>query len=253
MKVSGLLRHIDTFAPFSIAEDWDNSGLLVGSYDAEVDRIAVTLDAVTEAVILAREKDCNVLVCHHPIIFRPVKNILDDNEQGRTIREALKRNVNIIAVHTNWDKTQGGVNDTLAALIGLNNTEPLDAFGVRGIFSPKMTLQKFSKHVKNSWGLSHFDVYTNRQPEKISRVSICGGSGGEFWRSAKAKGSDIFITADMKYHDISDAVNDGLTLAICDHGEMERASIPALAGKIEGCGIGTVIIETRALPTITRI
>ena len=251
MKISGLLRHIDTFAPFSLAEDWDNSGLLIGSLDDEVKRIGVCLDAVTEAIKSADSKDCNVLVCHHPLIFRPVRNITDQNEQGRAIREALKQNINIIAVHTNWDKAKGGVNDILSNLIGLTNVEPLDDFGVKGILSPKMTLQKFVKHVKNSWGLSRLDIFTKKAPEKIFRVSLCGGSGGEFCRSAK--GSDIYITADMKYHEISDAVNDGMTIALCDHGEMERASIPSLASKIEGCGIGTVIIDVKAMPTMTRI
>ena len=252
MKVSGLLRHIDTFAPFSLAEEWDNSGLLIGNNDDEIKRIAVCLDAVSDSVIEAEEMGCNVLVTHHPLIFRPVKKITADTEQGRAIIEAVRRNISIIAVHTNWDKAGGGVNDTLGALIGLKNIETLGTFGVWGVISPKMKARDFAKHVKSSWHLSHIDVYTNNN-KPVSRVALCGGSGSEFWRSAKEIGADMYITADMKYHEISDAVNEGLSIALCEHGEMERASISQLAHKLEGCGIETVILDVKALPTLTRI
>lgn len=252
MNVSGLLRHIDTFAPFELAEEWDNSGLIVGDYSAEVKRIAVCLDAVTQAVISADELGCNVLVAHHPLIFRPVKNITLNTEQGRTIFEAARRNISIIAAHTNWDKTAGGVNDILAALIGLKSTEALSSFGVYGSIIPKMKLKTFAEHVKSSWGLSHIDIFPGAN-KTVSRVALCGGSGAEFWRSAKRVGADVYITADMKYHEISDAVNDGLSVALCDHGEMERVSVSQLAHKLEGCGIETVILDVKALPPIMRI
>ena len=85
--------------------------MLIGCYGSDVKRIGVCLDAVSEAVIEADNQGCNVLVTHHPLIFRPLKNITDNDEQGRTIIEAVKRNVAIIASHTNWDKAYGGVND----------------------------------------------------------------------------------------------------------------------------------------------
>lgn len=253
MKVSGLLRHIDTFAPFSLAEEWDNSGLLVGNYDDEIKRIGVCLDVVSETVIEAEELGCNVIVAHHPLIFRPVKNITDQTEQGRTILEAVRRNVSIIAAHTNWDKAKGGVNDTLSVLIHLKNVESLGDFGVWGILSPRMKLKQFAEHVKSSWNLSRLDIYTKNRPVSVSRVALCGGSGAEFWQSAKAIGADVYVTADMKYHELSDAVNDGMTIALCNHGEMERASVSQLAVKLEGCGIETVMIDVKALPQILRI
>ncbi|MBQ7169735.1 MAG: Nif3-like dinuclear metal center hexameric protein [Synergistaceae bacterium] len=252
MKISGLLRHIDTFAPFSLAEEWDNSGLLVGNQDDEIKRIGVCLDAVSEAVIEAEELGCNVIVAHHPLIFRPARNITADTEQGRTIFEAVRRNINIIATHTNWDKAAGGVNDILAALIGLKHPESLGTFGVWGVVSPRMKLKNFAEHVKSSWGLSHIGIYT-KSSKPVSRAALCGGSGAEFWRSAKAAGADIYITADMKYHEISDAVNEGLSIALCEHGEMERVSISQLAHKLEGCGIETVILDVKALPPLIRI
>ncbi len=251
MKIRELVAHIDSFAPFALAEEWDNSGLLVGSLDAEVGRVAVCLDAVSSAVLEAEKRGCNTLVCHHPVIFRGVKSITDSSEQGRTIQEAIRRNISIIAAHTNWDKAPGGVNDTLAALLGLKDTQPLDDLGVVGVLPDGMYRPAFLEHVKASWGLTGIDCYG--QPAKISRVALCGGSGSEFWRAAKNLKADIYLTADMKYHELSDAVNEGLAIGLINHGEMERASIPELARKISLGGFKTEILDVKALPEPLRI
>ena len=251
MKIRELLAHIDSFAPFSLAEEWDNPGLLVGSLNAEVGKAGVCLDAVSSAVIEAEKFGCNTLVCHHPLIFRGVKSITDSSEQGRTIQEAIRRNVNIIAAHTNWDKAPGGVNDTLAVLLGLRDIEPLDELGVVGVLPAGMFRPAFLEHVKASWGLTHIDCYG--QPAKISRVALCGGSGSEFWRAAKRYKADIYLTADMKYHELSDAVNEGLAIGLINHGEMERASLPELARKISLGGVETELLDVKALPEPLRI
>ncbi len=251
MKIRELLEHIDTFAPFCLAEDWDNSGLLVGSADAEVRKVGVCLDAVSRAVVSAEEHSCDVIVSHHPVIFRAVKSITDISEQGRAILEAIRRNISIIAAHTNWDKAPGGVNDTLAALLGLKDTQPLDELGVCGKLPAAMFRPAFLEHVKASWGLTHIDYYG--QPAKISRVALCGGSGAEFWRAAKKLKADIYLTADMKYHELSDAVNEGLAIGLINHGEMERAAIPELARKISLGGFETQILDVKALPEPMRI
>ena len=253
MKVKDLLNHIDTFAPFALSEEWDNPGLMIGSYDAEVSRIAICLDAVSEAVMLAHENNCNVLLCHHPLIFRGVKKINLDSEFGRTVRAAIMNDINIIAAHTNWDKADGGVNDTLANLLGLRECERLDDFGVIGKMPEKMKSEKFFAHVKSSWNLSHIDIYTQSMPEYISRVALCGGSGSSFWHSALRHKADVYITADMKYHELIDATREGLTIANLNHGEMERASLPELAKRISECGTETVILNVNALNEPIRI
>ncbi len=253
MKVRDLLNHIDTFAPFALSEEWDNPGLMIGSYEADVSRVAVCLDAVSEAVVSAHENNCNVLLCHHPLIFRGVKKIDVDSEFGRTLSAAIRYGVNIIAAHTNWDKAEGGVNDTLASLLGLMKTEPLDEFGLSGIMREKMKPDEFFAHVKTSWHLTHIDIYTQDMPEYISRVSLCGGSGSSFWHSALNHKADVYITADMKYHELIDASRDGLTIANINHGEMERVSLPELARKVSESGIETVNLNINALTEPIRI
>ena len=254
MKVHELLKHIDTFAPFSLAEDWDNSGLMVGSYNAEISRVGVCLDAIADAVILASEMGCDVLLCHHPLIFRPLKQINTDDETGRTIYEALTLRVNIIAAHTNWDSADEGVNFTLAELLKLSGVEKLEGFGVVGEV-PAMATNDFLACVKKSWGLSRLDFFTGRTktPEKISRVALCGGSGAEFWRAAKNTRADVYITADMKYHELIDATHAGLNIILVEHGEMERASLPKLAEKVSACGIDVSLLDVKALPAPLRL
>lgn len=249
MRVRELLEHIDGFAPFDLAEDWDNPGLISGSFDEEITKIAVCLDATSRAVIEAEARGCNVLVTHHPLIFRPVKSINDNSEQGRTLIEAIRRDVNIIAAHTNWDKAPGGVNDTLAHLLGLNDIEALGDFGVIGELKRAMKPEVFAKHVKSSWNLTHIEIYG--ECKRVKNVALCGGSGAEFWRKALSMKAEVYLTADMKYHELADAVNEGLMIGLIDHGEMERASIPELARRISECGAETVIIDVRALPSPT--
>ena len=247
MKVKDLINYIDTFAPFALAEEWDNSGLQVGSYRAEVKRVAICLDAVPEAVIEASEKNCEVLLCHHPLMFRAIKKINISSDPGRTIYAALTRNVNILAEHTNWDKADCGVNATLAELIGLVDCKPLDVFGVIGKLPNEIETEKFLERVKKSWGLSRLDFYSEEMPEKISRVALCGGSGADLWRVADNRHVDIYLTADMKYHELIDATRTGLSIGLCEHGEMERASLPKLAEKISESGLETVILDIKAL------
>ena len=251
MKVRDLLAHIDSFAPFSLAEEWDNSGLQVGTLTADISKIAVCLDATVKAVSEASAQGCNVLLTHHPLIFRPMKRVSDESEQGRTVIEAVKCEVNIIAAHTNWDKAPGGVNDTLAALLGLRDIEPLGDFGLVGRLKAALSPDELLNRVKVAWRLSSIDCYGH--PAEILRVALCGGSGAEFWRAAKTHGADIYLTADMKYHELSDAVNEGLSIGLINHGEMERATIPELAKKISQCGVETITLDTHALPSPLRI
>ena len=250
MRVRDLLDAINSFAPFELCEDWDNSGLLVGSYDSEITGVAVCLDAVREAVVNASEQDCNVLLSHHPLIFRAVKRINLDTEQGIAIQEAIRRGVNIIAAHTNWDKAEEGVNFQLAKLLDLRDITPLDEFGLTGVLREGMASREFLEHVKRVWNLSRLDYYGSGS-KKISRVSLCGGSGSEFWKAAK--GSDVYITADMKYHELIDATRDGLSILLPEHGEMERASLPALANKVRDYGIKVLLLDVKALTLPLRI
>ena len=245
MKICDLLQEINNFASFDLCAEWDNSGLIIGDYDSEVKKIAVTLDAVPEAVIKASELNCNLLITHHPLIFRGLKQINYNNWLGLAIKEAIKREINIIALHTNFDRAESGVNSILAKKINLEDCENLSDYGIKGNLREKMSLKKFLEFVKNSWNLTQIDYYFENERD-IKRVALCGGSGSEFWEFARD--CDIYITCDMKYHELIDAVRGGLVMALCNHGEMERASLQELSKKFNA-----VLLDIKALNNHGRI
>ncbi|MBQ3626643.1 MAG: Nif3-like dinuclear metal center hexameric protein, partial [Synergistaceae bacterium] len=167
-------------------------------------------------------------------------------------RAAIKNNIAVIAAHTNWDIVEGGVNTELAKLISLNNIRALDlesGLGACGVLSGALDYKEFLNRVKAAWGLSYIDYYKANN-NKILRVALCGGSGAEFWPLAKNFEADVYLTADMKYHELIDANKSGLNIALMEHGEMERASLPELIRKLKNiCGdeIEFKLLDVKAL------
>ncbi len=256
MKLSEFLDKINLIAPFDLAEDWDNIGLMTGDLNCDIRKVGITLDPVSEAVIAAAENNCQVLLCHHPLIFRALKKLDLNRDPGRAVKEAVKRDVNILAAHTNWDCVTGGVNTELAKLINLDEISPLDVnsgLGAKGFLKEDLGLKGFMDLVKKAWNLTHIDFYFNKNLDlenlKIKRVALCGGSGAEFWSLARDFNADIYLTADMKYHELIDANRAGLNIALIDHGEMERASLPEFMRKLkELCaGLEFILLDVKAL------
>ena len=257
MRVRDLLGLIDQIAPFSLAEEWDNIGLMVGDLEASVERAAVALDPTVQAVTAAAEAGCQALLCHHPLLFHPIKKLDLNAGPGRVVREAVKRDAAILAAHTNWDKA--GVNAELARLLGLRGTEPLDPASGMGLFGElpePAVLEELLGQVRTAWGLSRIDAYAP-PAGFVSKVALCGGSGGSLWPAAKARRADLYITADMKYHELMDANDAGLAVAVADHGEMARASLPELARRLGELtaedGVEVLLLDTRGLSAPIRI
>ena len=259
MRVRDLLRRVDQIAPFSLGQEWDNVGLMAGDLEAEVRRAGVALDPTPEAVKAAAEQGCQALLCHHPLIFHPVRKLDLNSDPGRAIREAVKRDVAILAAHTNWDCAPGGVNGELAHLLELQDAAPLDpetGLGVKGVLPGALPINETLERVKEAWNLTRLDAYVpqNYNGCSILRVALCGGAGAEFWPTARAWGAGLYVTADMKYHELVDATRAGLAVAVADHGEMERASLPELARRLAAGGeLEVVLLDVRALDAPMRV
>lgn len=172
------------------------------------------------------------------------------------MREAIKRDVAVLAAHTNWDCAEGGVNWELAGRLGLIGIMPLDlnaGLGTKGRLPEAEPLDRFLEKVREAWNLTHLDCYAPANCS-ILHVALCGGAGSEFWPAARAWGADIYLTADVKYHELMDATRAGLVVAVADHGEMERVSLPELARRIGvGGGIETALIDVRGLSAPIRL
>ncbi len=125
MKLCDVVSLIEKRMPLTWSEEWDNSGLLVGDPDSDIVKAGIALDVTEETVLKATRSGCQLLVTHHPIIFRPLKNIIPDRPAGKSMVTAIKNGLSLYAAHTNWDSSPEGVNFTLAELLGLDEIEPL--------------------------------------------------------------------------------------------------------------------------------
>ena len=204
-KVKDVTQVIEGFAPLSIQEKWDNSGLCIGSPDAPVSSVLFGLDCTPELVDEAIECGADMIVTHHPLIFSGLKKISPDDMVGEAVFKAIKAGISIYAAHTNADKVIAGVSGAMAAKLGLKNVEVLSedgegtGLGVVGELPEPMTAQQMVEMVKERFALK--TVKASKPVEgEITKVAMCGGSGGSLISAAKAAGAQLYISGDISYH-----------------------------------------------------
>ena len=205
MTVKDITDLIEDFAPLSIQEGWDNSGLCIGSPDAPVSSVLLGLDCTPELVDEAIECGADMIVTHHPLIFSGLKKISPDDLTGAAVIKAIKAGISIYAAHTNADKVIAGVSGAMAAKLGLENVTILDedgdgtGLGVVGDFPEPLSAEEAIALVKERFGLKV--MKTSRPVEgKIGRVAMCGGSGGSLIKAAASSGAQLYISGDISYH-----------------------------------------------------
>ena len=201
---------LNSLAPFATQESWDNSGLLVGDPGAEVKTALVVLDITAEAVREAREIGAELIISHHPVIFHPLRRLTPDGAPYALAR----RGVAAICAHTNLDKASGGVNDTLAALLGLHEVQTTPD-GLCRIGELPAPLPPDKLAVLTAQRL-HTDIRLCAGVREIRRVGLCTGAGGEF-AAALSGQVDAFITGEVRHHEWLQAAQDGVTLIEAGH------------------------------------
>ena len=233
-----IMNALERIAPRRLAEDWDNPGLLVGSYAQRVERVLIALDvddAVTEEAI-ARKAD--MIVAHHPAIFRGMKQLRTDLPLGRRLAALLTHNIAVAAAHTNLDVARGGVNDVLAAQLGLEKLSSFvitaqengvtESIGRVGTLPTPTSIEDFARAVKERLHVSHVRLAA-AAPRPVRRVAVCGGAGADFIDNAVRLGADAYVTGDVKYHDAQRAVEQGLHIIDAGHFGTESPVLPTLA------------------------
>lgn len=205
MRISDVIKVIEDFAPLSVQEDWDNCGLQVGDPDAQVKGILVGFDCTPELVDEAVETGANLIVTHHPLIFRGVKKIMPTDPVGLAIMKAIAGGVAVYSAHTSADKVPGGVNTAFAGKLGLQDPKVLEAdadgngFGMVGNLKEPMTAREFVEFVKKTFSLKCVRC-SKPITGKISRVAVCGGSGSFLIGAAQASGAQAYLCGDVSYH-----------------------------------------------------
>ena len=231
--VNDILNFVETLAPRSMKMDWDNVGLNCGHADRPVHRILVALDPFEHVCREAKEIDADLLVTHHALIWKP-GFITDRDTQGRNTLFLIENCIAHINAHTNLDQAPGGVNDVLAARLGLEDVQivnPVNGIGLmrRGIL-PEQTLDAFLSTVKEKLGCEGLRYADGGKP--VRKVAVGGGSCAGGMAEVLAAGCDTFVTADVKYNQFWDAKDLGLNLIDAGHFHTENPVVTVLAEKI---------------------
>ena len=233
MKVRDITSLIEAFAPLSLQESYDNSGLIVGRADDEVHNILLAVDVTEEVIAEAVSEGCDMIITHHPIIFHALKRFNSASQTERCVEEAIRRGIVLYAAHTNLDSTPQGMSWRVGEMLGLEQMEVLQptsaegaGFGVVGQLPSAVPAEEFMREVMERFGvkaLRHSDTVK----EKVQRVAICTGSGGSLIDEARRSGADIYLTADLRYNDFMRHEN-AIILADMGHFESEYCAIQIL-------------------------
>jgi dinuclear metal center YbgI/SA1388 family protein len=232
-KLKDILDILEDMAPASLAEDWDNPGLQVGSFSGEIKTIFFSLDPTLEALKAASRKKAQMLLSHHPLIFRPLSHLNPEIYPGNVIFEAFRRGISVVCAHTNLDAAKGGINDMLARLFGLHDVDVLDqgsehagggvGLGRIGLLPRPLSLTTMIRRVKAALGTKTVRV-AGRNRGTIKTVAVVGGSGGSMLSAAAARGSDLLITGDVSHHEALAAKELGLSVIDGGHFHTEKAA-----------------------------
>ena len=231
VTVNDVYEFVDSVAPFSSQLPQDNSGLLVGDKNRVIENVALSLDITSETVEEAKDLHADLFISHHPVIFKPRKNILSKDP----VFMLIESGISAICAHTSLDCATGGVNDVLAEIFSLEKVEPLVT---RSLPSPLVRVGFLKEPLR---GIDLASLTTELLNCKVSwcdggkvieTVALCGGSGGDIVNEISELGIDALITGEASYHHFIDAEENGTTLIAAGHFETEFPVISSLAKKI---------------------
>lgn len=246
MRLGDIIARLEQLSPPSYAEDWDNVGLLVGRRDKEVSTVYIALDAEKELIEEAIRLQADLILTHHPMIFRAIKRVSDDDFIGERIVKLLRYDISYYAMHTNFDVM--GMADAAADALQLTERRVLDVtfedelseegIGRTGRLPAPMELKACAQLVKSAFDVPDVRVYGDLS-RLTETVAVCPGSGKSVIDTAIKKKTDVLITGDIDYHEAIDAVAQGLAIIDAGHYGIEKLFIPYMRDYL-----------TRELPTL---
>ena len=257
VKIKQVLSALEQFAPLPLQESWDNAGLQIGLTEAEVSGALLCLDVTERVVDEAVRRGCNLVVSHHPLLFRGLKQVSDATDVQRTVWKAIREGVCIVSMHTNMDNARGGVNWKIAEKLGLTDVRFFaektvqgieGGSGVVGMLPQPMAAEAFISQVKKTFGVTCAQCNELLQ-RPIQRVALCGGAGDFLLDEAVALKADAFITGEMHYHQYF-GYEQRLQICVIGHYQSEQFTTEVFRDVIsERCpGVRTEIAETCTNP-----
>ena len=253
MLLRAIIDSIESVAPRSAQENWDNSGMQVGDTGRDIQSVLLTTDVTPEVVNEAIIRGCQLIISHHPLLFRGLKQVCGQTPQACIVEMAIKHDIAIYSAHTSLDSVQGGINTRLAEKLGLENYKILvpsengdTGLGVIGQLPEAVDYTDFIGQVHDILDCTYVR-YTRPAKQMIQTVALCGGAGAEFIETAIEQGADVYLTADCKYHEFQDA--DGrIGLIDIDHWISERHAREIFRDILTPLGVQCYISTTDKTP-----
>ena len=236
MKIGEIYKILDEISPFASQEEWDNSGLLVGSFEAGAERVYLSLDVDEE--LLDEAQPNSLIIAHHPLIFKGLKSLNLDKYPSSLIAKMMAKNLSLIAMHTNYDLSH--LNEyVLSEILGFT---PKGRDGFLLYADVNLSFDELCVSVKDKFKLEILRVVKARKNERIGRLALCTGSGGDLIGEVRA---DVFLTGDIKYHQALEAAHNNLNLIDIGHFESERYFGESLAKYLQNLAIPTIISNSK--------
>lgn len=264
MNVSEIIAILDQFAPRHLAESWDNTGLLLGRQSTVVTQLMTCLTLTPDVAQEAIENDVQLIVSHHPILFRGAKQISDRNSEGDMLLRLIEAGIAVYSPHTSFDNTHNGINHQWCHLLQLTNPQPLKTretsqgvveIGRHGELEKptplKQVLQQLMPEID-----CHGLQYVGADEQPIQSIAIACGAAGEFLTDAIAQKCDLFITGELRFHDALLARTAGIAVAVVGHYPSERHAVEwlatDLAKQLDGVNCFASQVETDPLQVLTN-
>jgi len=236
-KGQNIIQSFEKLAPKYLAEEDDSIGLQVGTLNKEVKSLMLTLDVLEETVNEAIAKKIDLLIAHHPVIYKPIKNLRTDLPQGRLLEKLIKNDIAVYVAHSNLDSTLGGVSDAIAERLGIAATGFLAGvyteltgkeygIGRLGMLPEPHILKDFADFVKEKLDLNGVKIVGDID-RPVKKVAIVGGDGNKFVNKAVYQGADVLLTGDIYYHVAHEAMAQGLAIIDIGH-NVEKVVLPKI-------------------------
>lgn len=224
VKVQDISKRIEEFAPKELSYPWDNTGFITGNPEKEVKKVFITLDLFKETVDEAVKNGVDMIISHHPILFKGIKTVDYNSQQGYILKELIKNDIAVYASHTSMDCAKGGINDVLAEKLGIIHSEIIEksesfpncGLGRIGKIKTNVTLKEYAEFVKKALNTPFVRVCGDLD-KKIETVGVGGGACDDLIPDAIKMGADVFVTADMKYHIAAESVEEKIAVIDAGH------------------------------------
>lgn len=226
-NILDIIDYFDTILPKTLSEPWDKDGVMIlPDSDLQVNRVLIALDATSTAIEKAKSLSAQLIITHHPLIFKalPALDIQDPN--SKRVINCIKNNIAVLSYHTRLDEADGGVCDCLARQAGLINIQKMSPCGRIGELEKETDFDTFAAHIRNTLSI---DTITGvKCNDKVRKVAVVSGSGKDFILDAKKAGADTFLTGEVSHSGLIEAKEIGLNMICATHHATENTVLPTL-------------------------